>query len=115
MRDDLNTPKAFLDVVKTCLADDLWQIWTTRKNNTFLTSHGLGRADVKDEIEKLLPGHAVQGPMDDDSMSRPPGTIYVFKKFFQHERETIELYIKIEILDYDTECEVMSFHESDLM
>ena len=113
MRDDLKKVGAFLDFVKACLTDDVkWEIWYNRKNIDFQTKHGLLREDIKEEIEKLLPSHAIEGPMDDDSMSRNAGTVFVFKKFFEHEKEFMTIYIKIKVPDDCPECVVLSFHDS---
>lgn len=106
------TVKAFLEVVKACLASDSWTLWLTPKNKAFLSNCGLTRDDVKDLIGGLYPSHFFQGPMDDDSPSRESGTIFVFKRSFEHERETLWLYIKLEIPDSDPSCVVLSFHES---
>ena len=113
MRDDLKKVGAFLDYVKVCLTDDAkWEIWHNRKNIDFQTTHGLLRGDIREEIEKLLPSHYFQGPMDDDSMSRDAGTVFVFKKFFEHETNFMTIYIKIKVPDCCPDCVVLSFHDS---
>lgn len=113
MRDDMKTVGAFLKAVKNCLADDgSWVLWNAPKNRDFLLAHGLTMDDVREIVEDLFPSHVTQGPMDDDSPSRDPGTIFVFEKYFEHERRGIWLYIKLEILDSNPFCVVMSIHES---
>jgi hypothetical protein len=113
LRKDLKSVQAFLEMVRSCLQDeDSWD-WLTRRpeNRSFVTRHGLSRADIRHEVETLSSRHRTQGPMDDDEIRREAGTVFVFSKPFETETGLISLYIKIKIPDEDPFCIVVSFHE----
>lgn len=112
LRNDLKSVHAFLEMVRSCLQDEDTWVWLTRPENTsFVTRHGLSRADIRHEVEALSSRHRTQGPMDDDAMCREAGTVFVFSKPFEIETGMISLYIKIKIPDDDPSCIVVSFHE----
>lgn len=110
MRQDLRSVKAFLAQVRKCLAEGEWDGWKRPKNLHFLAEHGLRREDVRKEIEGLAPNHRNEGPMDDDSPGRAPGTVFVFLKPFETDKGMIRIYIKLKIPDDDPFCLVLSFH-----
>jgi hypothetical protein len=113
LREGLKSVHAFLEMVRSCLQDeDSWD-WLIRRpeNTSFVSRHGLSRAEIRREVEKLSSGHRTQGPMDDDKVGRDAGTVFVFSKPFETETGLINLYIKIKIPDDEPFCIVVSFHE----
>ena len=113
LREELKSVHAFLEMVRFCLQDEGSWDWLTRRpeNTSFVTRHGLSRADIRSEVEKLSSRHRTQGPMDDDKVDRDAGTVFVFSKPFETETGLINLYIKIKIPDDEPFCIVVSFHE----
>lgn len=114
MRDDLRSVNAFLAFVRECLVRGLWVLAVQRpENSVFLRDHGLRIEDVPGILETLSSGDREKGPMDDDEMGRPAGTVFSFLKHFEDEDRITLVYIKIKVPDLKQQCIVVSLHESE--